>query len=204
MHVQIADFGLARLSETAGSLNYNFAAPELFGCDNNALSAGKSQKSDVYAFGRLYYEVGNNIRSSNLLSLVIVQIHYNQTPFAGEEDLRNKELVSKGELPPRLDEPPLSDGAWDLIQSCWIKQAADRPAIKEVLERMEAILKMQRNSDRRPLLSLLSILREREVRQFEKARIYLAYKTIARVANYVCGNRNVYRSLLQLVVQGRL
>ncbi|KAF8339478.1 kinase-like domain-containing protein, partial [Amanita rubescens] len=154
LHVQIADFGLARLSESTGShhrtLNYNFAAPELFECvagddcasDNNA---EKTQKSDVYAFGCLYYE-----------------IHYDQISFAGEEELRIKELVSKGELPLRLDEPSLSDGAWDLIQSCWIKQAVDRPGMKEVLGRMEVILKIQRNSDRRPLLSLLSILRERE------------------------------------------
>jgi len=143
----------------------------------------------VYAFGCLYYEVSNNNRTSSLLDLAIVQIHYDQIPFAGEEELQ---LVSKGELPLRLDEPSLSDGAWELIQTCWIKQAADRPAMKEALGRMEAILKTQRNSDRRPLLSLLSILREREVGQFKKLHIHSAYKMTARVTNYVCGNHNVY------------
>jgi serine/threonine protein kinase len=58
--VQIADFGLTRLSEAtatrSSALHVNFAAPELFEDD----AAVKTQNSDVYAFGCLYYEVGNN------------------------------------------------------------------------------------------------------------------------------------------------
>ena len=68
-HVKIADFGLTRYSEStvthSGSLHYNFAAPELFGIpaegdsasDEYAQSTARTQKSDVYAFGCLYYEV---------------------------------------------------------------------------------------------------------------------------------------------------
>ena len=59
--VQIADFGLTRLSEATATgsraLHRNFAAPELFESDDGAV---KTQESDLYAFGCLYYEVGDN------------------------------------------------------------------------------------------------------------------------------------------------
>lgn len=45
-------------------------------------------------------------------------------------------FVSRGELPSRLDEPPLSNGAWELIQWCWARDGAKRPAMTDVLERM--------------------------------------------------------------------
>ena len=68
LHVQIADFGLTRLSEAtntqSGALHLNFAAPELFGFSDNDDSTNdtpaRTQISDVYAFGCVYYEVGNN------------------------------------------------------------------------------------------------------------------------------------------------
>ena len=63
-HVQIADFGLTRLSDAtatrSGALHLNFAAPELFDSPEDDDAAVKTQKSDVYAFGCLYYEVGTN------------------------------------------------------------------------------------------------------------------------------------------------
>ena len=63
-HVQIADFGLTRLSEAtatrSGALHLNFAAPELFdSAEDDDDASVRTQKSDVYAFGCLYYEVGN-------------------------------------------------------------------------------------------------------------------------------------------------
>jgi serine/threonine protein kinase len=74
-HAQIADFGLTRLSEDpdtqTSALHYNFAAPELFGCfeeishsNDDAQPMVKTYKSDVYAFGCLYYEVGGNKHAS--------------------------------------------------------------------------------------------------------------------------------------------
>ncbi len=47
-------------------------------------------------------------------------------------------MVSRGENPPRQDEPPLSDKAWDLIQWCWVRDAAERPAIEYVRKTMMA------------------------------------------------------------------
>ena len=66
-HVQITDFGLTRISEATATqsraLHFNFAAPELFGYSSKTGSDGSTNKtkmSDVFAFGCLYYEVGNN------------------------------------------------------------------------------------------------------------------------------------------------
>ena len=69
-HVQIADFGLTRHSDSSvtqsgAALQYNSAAPELFedhpsGDAGDAQSLEKAQKADIYAFGCLYYEVCEN------------------------------------------------------------------------------------------------------------------------------------------------
>ena len=64
--VQIADFGLTRLLDAtntqSGAKHLNFAAPELFGCpdaadDPSAEDPSRTQMSDVYAFGCIYYKV---------------------------------------------------------------------------------------------------------------------------------------------------
>ncbi|KAF8700273.1 hypothetical protein AX14_000817 [Amanita brunnescens Koide BX004] len=126
LHVKIADFGLTRLSEAtgsqAGALHLNFAAPELLGCSEDGDSddvPARTQKSDVYAFGCLYYE-----------------IHYDSIPFSGRQEMQILRLISRGELPPRCDEPPLSDDAWSMIQSCWARQASKRPAMKDIVKWM--------------------------------------------------------------------
>ena len=77
LHVKIADFGLTRLSEAtltrSGALHINFAAPELLGCsqddDTSADVPARTQKSDVYAFGCLYYEVSDEARAIALLNI---------------------------------------------------------------------------------------------------------------------------------------
>jgi serine/threonine protein kinase len=66
LHVQIAGFGLARISEDLDNPSgaVHFAAPELFMFQEDARQAAKTHKSDVYAFGCLYFEVSNNKHSS--------------------------------------------------------------------------------------------------------------------------------------------
>ena len=58
LHVQIAGFGLARISEDPHNPTgaAHFSAPELF-LEDVRQTAQKTYASDVYAFGCLYYEV---------------------------------------------------------------------------------------------------------------------------------------------------
>jgi len=150
LHVQIADFGLTRYSEStvtrSGAGHYNFAAPELFGIppegdvplDDSVLSTARTQKSDVYAFGCLYYEVRINKCVGPNPKRRITQVQYDDMPFAGSKDIQIMKMISRGEHPPRQDEPPLSDRAWSLIQWCWVRDAAKRPAIGDIRRTMMA------------------------------------------------------------------
>ena len=58
------------MNTSSGALHVNFAAPELFEyCEDDdplwdEIPTG-TQKSDVYAFGCLYYEVGENKRAGS-------------------------------------------------------------------------------------------------------------------------------------------
>lgn len=77
IRVQIADFGLTRLSDATntqtGSKHLNFAAPELFGTSDNNDSndpPARTQMTDVYAFGCLFYEVSYNKYIGTLLNCV--------------------------------------------------------------------------------------------------------------------------------------
>ena len=79
LHVKIADFGLTRLSDAtltrSGALHPNFAAPELLGCsqDDGTFDdvPARTQKSDVYAFGCLYYEVSGETRVVPLVNIAL-------------------------------------------------------------------------------------------------------------------------------------
>lgn len=80
------------------------------------------------------------------------------------------QLVIQGERPRRLDEPLLSDWTWNLIQSCWVQEASKRPGMKDVVERMIDVRaneawNLNPDSDGQPFLSLLSILKDKKVRQ---------------------------------------
>ena len=75
LHVQITNFGLTRLSNTtdteSGAKRLNFSAPELFGCHADASTTdepARTQMTDVYAFGCLYYEVRHIIMLIPLLN----------------------------------------------------------------------------------------------------------------------------------------
>jgi serine/threonine protein kinase len=70
LHVQIADFGLTHHSQVA-TTRYNSMAPELFEFSEVDVYASddamaRMQKSDIYAFGFLYYEVSNNTNANAL------------------------------------------------------------------------------------------------------------------------------------------
>lgn len=193
LHVQIADFGLTRLSEAtatqSGALHFHFAAPELFGyfedddsnADYNEQQMARTHKSDVYAFARLYYEVSGK-HASSISKQRIAQIYYGTTPFAGIRDIQVLRLVCEGVQPPRLHEPPLSDWVWEMIRCCWDREATKRPTIANVAERMMATL----GPNSRPLPFLLSILDEKKVRCYQEVRMHPAYMPVAWIPHHVC------------------
>ena len=85
-HVQIAGFGLSRVSEdpdTASGATH-FAAPELCGFSEDDISQSghyaqqmeKTYKSDVYAFGCLYYEVSNDKHANAISESLIDLLRY--------------------------------------------------------------------------------------------------------------------------------
>jgi hypothetical protein len=82
------------------------------------------------------------------------------------DPVQNIRLVSRRTRAPR---PPLSDWAWKLIQSCWVRETSRRPAMKDVVERMMVAQNVTPNlipnSGGHPIPSLLSILRDKKVRQ---------------------------------------
>jgi len=71
--------------------------------------------------------------------LTSFKIYYDRIPFAGKSDLQILSLVSRGIRPPRLDDQPLSDGAWDVIQRCWVREPLKRPRMNDVVESMMAM-----------------------------------------------------------------
>ena len=77
IRVQIADFGLTRLSDATntqtGAKHLNFAAPELFGISDGDTSddaPARTQMTDVYAFGCLFYEVSRHKCIGTLLNSI--------------------------------------------------------------------------------------------------------------------------------------
>ncbi len=130
----------AATNTRSGSFHINFAAPELFAFsedDDDPFQVDdvlpRTQMSDTYAFGCLYYEVSYN-KHFDKGSSVTAQIHYGTIPFAGKTDLQIWTIVHRGKHPPRLDEPPLTDEAWDIIQRCWMTKPSERPRMKDVVE----------------------------------------------------------------------
>ncbi|KAF8339321.1 kinase-like domain-containing protein [Amanita rubescens] len=134
-HVQISDFGLTRHLEStltkSGALFHNFAAPELFGkwdMEGDDLDDGQSmartQKSDIYAFGCLYYE-----------------IHYGTIPFGGVSEIQiiiaeAWKLMQDCWARKSRRDPAIEDVVERMM--AWQNEKSTRPAIEDVVERMTA------------------------------------------------------------------
>ena len=63
-------------------------------------------------------------------------------------------LHFRGAHPPRLDWPPLNDGAWELIQTCWVREASKRPGINVVISTLRHLESESNNSFRTPEAAL--------------------------------------------------
>ncbi|KAF8632299.1 hypothetical protein AX15_001950 [Amanita polypyramis BW_CC] len=125
--VRIADFGLTRHSDATATINpamsHQFSAPELFPRDTDMEiqeeRLKRTEKTDIYAFACLYYE-----------------IHFNRLPYGRAGQYNVAKLIIEGSRPPRQPEPPLREEAWQLITRCWSQEPGDRPDIDDVLEIM--------------------------------------------------------------------
>ena len=137
--VKIADFGLARHSDGTGTKNEAmsapFTAPELF-LESDKLK--RTKKTDVYAFGCLFYEVRALISPYfSELSLVLHhQIYFGCLPFVCNVYNIGRNVRS-GQRPRRLDQPPLDERAWHLIERCWHMEPARRPSMDDVVQTMK-------------------------------------------------------------------
>ncbi|KAF8343347.1 kinase-like domain-containing protein [Amanita rubescens] len=139
-HCQIIGFGSARHCDATApgsdGLTLNSAAPELLGAcdkcgqqdcnqcyddsDRRESRKKKTTRSDVYAFGCLYYV-----------------IFFDVIPFQGIMDDRIIWLLTNGVRPERLKSPRMDDGTWDLIQSCWTSNPSKRPTMVEIVEYLD-------------------------------------------------------------------
>ncbi|KAK2467962.1 hypothetical protein APHAL10511_000257 [Amanita phalloides] len=125
LQVRIADFGLTRDSgataTTNNAMSHAFAAPELFsgdGKDELDTRLKRTEKTDIYAFACLYYEV-----------------HFNRFPWSSNYIYAIKR-VTEGGRPERQPNPPLREEAWELIQKCWHQDPGKRPTINDVVDTM--------------------------------------------------------------------
>ncbi|KAM3872255.1 protein-tyrosine kinase 6b [Diretmus argenteus] len=111
---KVADFGLARVIKepfyiTADKkIPYKWSAPE-------AISHGRfSNKSDVWSFGILLYEI----------------ITYGGVPYPAYNNQEVYQQVSNGY---RMPAPPkCPDFLYDIMLNCWSAEAADRPHFKDL------------------------------------------------------------------------
>ena len=72
------------------------------------------------------------------------QIHYDSIPFVGRPEGHIVTLVAiLDKHPDRLDEPPLSDGAWEVIQQCWTREPLKRQRMKDVIESLISAISWQ-------------------------------------------------------------
>ncbi|KAF8351827.1 kinase-like domain-containing protein [Amanita rubescens] len=129
LQCQLADTGLTQNSDaivtlSASAFLFNYAAPELFVMqsegdvhheDRDAQKGGKTTKTDVYAFGCLYYA-----------------IFFNTVPFQGKFEYQIMRLVTSGGRPLRLDSPKIENNIWHIMQSCWKNSPSARPTVEDL------------------------------------------------------------------------
>ncbi|KAF5903431.1 protein-tyrosine kinase 6-like [Clarias magur] len=116
---KVADFGLARFIKEPiyvsndKKIPYKWTAPE-------AIQYGRfSNKSDVWSFGILLYEIYS----------------YGATPYPGmnkkealEETKRGYRMPAPSKCPPRI---------YQIMQSCWREQPEDRPSFKSLKAQLQ-------------------------------------------------------------------
>jgi hypothetical protein len=108
-------------------------------CPGKPETHEKTTATDVYAFGCLYYAVSLSIDPSARVTR-LVQIFFNSVPYYGELPFRIGWLVTRRELPPRLENPEMEGSTWDLIGKCWEWEPSNRPKMEEIVEMITSFI----------------------------------------------------------------
>jgi len=134
LHIRLADFGLAFFADTStASFGSHFGgaarwmSPELLTC----AIMRPTYACDVYAFG-----------------CVCIEIHTRRVPFS--EILKDVQVIAKvqhGARPVRPDSDhggqSITDDLWDVVQSCWLTNPGERPAMKDIATQLRATATIQ-------------------------------------------------------------
>ena len=125
--VKVTDYGLALLAEkgsTAGKMvsthGVSLAGPIRWMAPESLQRRLYSTKSDVWAYGVLLWEI---------LTLGLVPYHAIPTDEAVAE------AVLAGRRLPRPDD--CSEAVWAVMLSCWREKAKDRPAMADILAKLQ-------------------------------------------------------------------
>ncbi|KAJ7933025.1 kinase-like domain-containing protein, partial [Mycena leptocephala] len=134
-HAQIADFGLATVTDATGGAtsttqrgSLRWMAPELL---DHELEFKRTKASDVYAFACLCIEIymGEQPFPSIQPDVAVV--------FQVRDEMRPRRPSSSG-LPDGAR--VMSDRLWAILEACWAHKPSDRPDMGTVLERLGLIM----------------------------------------------------------------
>ncbi|KAJ7702661.1 kinase-like domain-containing protein [Mycena rosella] len=144
---QLTDFGLSMIMPEFVGTSYmtsspirgavRWAAPEVFlPRPEGDTSLSVSERSDVYSFGGIMY-----------------QVLCGHMPFATlHNDLRVVVAVQAGQRPERS--PAILDIDWAFMQQCWDANPLNRPLIPDILVFLEGAFHIQMNADARGIWGL--------------------------------------------------
>ena len=91
-------------------------------------------KTDVYAFGCLYYAVRLTPTFTLYIKPLPAKTFFDTSPFQEKRGLFEiMRAVLSGARPCQQENPRMEDDAWNLVQSCWERNPSDRPPMERIV-----------------------------------------------------------------------